>query len=231
MRPGGVFVTGTDTGSGKTQVSCALLRTLRNQGIRARGWKPVETGWAAPLAGTDAFALWEASGREGALEDACGLFLPEPLAPWVAAERAGAPVNLLRLTALARQRAEEAEFLVVEGAGGLRVPLDERTSFVEWVKILGFPVLVVAGNRLGCLNHTLLTVEVALHAGLSVSGVILNEVMPPDPTDLARATNPSSLHRLLPREAPFLGTVAWHPADLPSPPLPEALQRRFLPGH
>ncbi|MCK6528664.1 dethiobiotin synthase [Myxococcota bacterium] len=213
----GLAVTGTDTGIGKTAVSRGLLARLRGDDLVVAAFKAVESGCAPGADGApvpaDALSLWEAAGRRGPPEAACGLALEEPLSPALAARRAGVEIGPRDLAARARVAGAGADLLLVEGAGGLLAPLWDGGDLADLARDLGLALLVVAGNRLGVQNHALLTVRTARAAGLRVAGVVLNEVAAPDPADLARATNAGELARLLggpgASEAPFLGTVPW----------------------
>jgi dethiobiotin synthetase len=170
---GGLFVTGTDTGVGKTRVACALVAGLVGRGLDVGVMKPVETGVGAegPL---DALALRTASGADDPLDDVCPLRFALPAAPSVAAAREGRTVELAAVrAAFARQRARHA-WLVVEGAGGLLVPLDERLTMADLAGELGLPLLVVARASLGTINHTRLTLEAAEQRGLPVAGVVIS---------------------------------------------------------
>ncbi len=188
---GGVLVTGTDTGVGKTMVACALTAGLVDRGVRVAVWKPVETGWQPEaVARSDAARLRDAAGSTEALEVVCPYRLRAPLAPAVAARAEGVDLDLERLYVLYRQRLSSADVVVVEGAGGILVPLVERTTYADVARHLDLAVLIVAANRLGVVNHTALTARVAAAAGLRVLGFILNDVGPswshaPPATDVA----------------------------------------------
>ncbi len=197
-------VTGTDTGVGKTLVACALAAALRARGVRVAAMKPVETGVAERHAGTDAERLRRAAGGRDAAEDVCPVTYAEPLAPLVAAERAGRPVDLEAIEG-ARARLEGgAGAFVVEGAGGLLVPFARDAGAVAGVVDLAtlaerwrLRLVVVAADRLGVLNHALLTVREAERRGLTVGAVVLNAVRPA-PADVAEVTNLAVLRVLLP---------------------------------
>lgn len=193
-------ITGTDTGVGKTVVAAALLTRLRERGLRVAGMKPVETGVAA--GGTDRFT------------DVCPLVLPEPLAPWVAARRAGVGVDLNRLDAAFHRLSERRDAVVVEGAGGLLVPLSRNAAFADLFRRWNLDVVVVAANRLGAINHTLLTVEAARAAGLTVRGVVLN-TLAPGKAGVAESTNREILAELLP-EIPVLSFPWIAPSAAPA---------------
>jgi dethiobiotin synthetase len=189
-----LFVTGTDTGVGKTYVACGLLRALRAAGRAVAARKPAETG-CAPGAGevlfpADAAALREAAGAAEPLAAVCNVRLAEPLAPAVAAARAGVAIDFERLCADCLARAAEVDVLVVEGAGGLLVPLAGPRSFADLARDIGAELLLVVGARLGAINHALLTVEVARNRGLDVRALVVNQIQPtPDlATETLKAT-------------------------------------------
>jgi dethiobiotin synthetase len=183
MHPGarGIYVTGTDTGVGKTVASVALLHALRARGLRAVGMKPVASGCVATGAGwrnEDALAL-QAASRPSHPYDAHNPYaLPEPTAPQLAARRAGVEVSPALLQAAYARLAADADIVVVEGAGGWLAPLADGLEQSQLARLLGLPVLLVVGVRLGCLNHARLS-ERAIHAdGLRLAGWIGNLVDP-----------------------------------------------------
>ena len=189
-------VTGTDTGVGKTYLSTLLLAMLRRRGLNVAAMKPVETGKKADDPASDAARLRDAAGAEDPLERVRPILLAEPLAPWVALSRAGGVVDVGALDAAFHSLAEGRDAILVEGAGGLLVPLTRDLAydglFVGW----GLDLVVVAGNRRGTLNHTMLTVRAAHDAGLRVRGVILN-ALGPDRNGIAERTNLEALTELL----------------------------------
>ncbi len=180
------FVTGTDTGVGKTTVTGSLVRLLVAGGHRARAIKPIESGCRRRPDGTlepsDALALRRAAGLEQCpLEQFIRYRLAEPLAPAVAAERAGVSLDLTACVELVRAAQDTTDLLLVEGAGGLLVPFtgDAQNGYqtvADFVTALGVPVLVIARARLGTLNHILLTVRELDRRGIACTGVILNAV-------------------------------------------------------
>lgn len=199
----GLFVVGTDTGVGKTRVASTIARVWAGSGRRVGVLKPAATGavlrdgaWASE----DADALIAAIGG-GVTPDRVAPFLyEEPLAPPVAARRAGSPLawdEVARAVAGALAWwAERAEVMVVEGVGGLLCPLAEGATIADLAVALDYPLLVVARRGLGTINHTLLTVEAARARGLRVAGVLLNGDRPTaDP--IAEATNADELSRRL----------------------------------
>lgn len=191
-----IGVTGTDTAVGKTYISTVLVAMLRARGLNVAAMKPVETGVKADDPASDAMRLREAAGAEDAIELVRPILLAEPLAPWVALSRSGGSVDLNALDAAFHQLAEGRDAVVVEGAGGLLVPLTRDLAydglFVGW----GLDLVVVAGNRLGTINHTLLTVRAAHDAGLRVRGVVLN-AMGAESKGIAERTNLEALADLL----------------------------------
>lgn len=169
----GFFVTGTDTGVGKTVVACELLRRLRARGLDAGAMKPAETG-VGPEGPLDALALREASGSGDPLEQICPQQLALPAAPAVAAEVEGRRVDLGAIRYAFAKLAARHAWMVVEGAGGLLVPLSATVSMADLARDLGLPLIVVARARLGTINHTLLTLEAAAARGLAVAGVVVS---------------------------------------------------------
>lgn len=157
-----LFVTGTDTGVGKTFVSCALLRALRVQGVAACGYKPVASGCERAgegLRNADALALQEAAGTREPYPLINPYAFEPAIAPHLAAQAAGATVALPVLNAAHTDLAARYSLVLVEGAGGWQVPLNGDHSFADWVAQRQWPVLLVVGMRLGCINHALLSAE------------------------------------------------------------------------
>ncbi|HZP43857.1 MAG TPA: dethiobiotin synthase [Candidatus Binatia bacterium] len=187
-----VFVTGTDTGVGKTWVACALARALRARGRRVAVVKPVETGVGARP--EDACRLRAAAGDPAPLDDVCPYRLRAPLAPTVAAAAEGVAIDVDRILALLRRRAAEADVLLVEGAGGLLVPVGGRSTWADVAAAAGLPLLVVAANRLGTVNHTALTARAAAGAGLRTLGFVLSHPTPA--TDASAASNAATIAAL-----------------------------------
>ncbi len=175
----GLFVTATDTGVGKTEVACALLRAARAAGIDAVGAKPAQSG-ATPGEPTDAERLVEAAGRVEPLAAVCPYALRAPLAPAVAARLEGVEISLARILDAVRALGARHDAVVVEGAGGLLVPLTERETYADLAVALGLPVLVVARAGLGTVNHAALTVEALRRRGLAIAGIVLNRTAPED---------------------------------------------------
>ena len=176
----GWFVTGTDTGVGKTVVACALLRGLRARGVDAGGMKPIETG-VGPEGPRDAIALLEAAGDTDDLASVCPQRFALPAAPTVAAAAEGRRVDLDMIRCAFAALAARHSCLVVEGAGGLLAPAAEGSSMADLAAELGLPLLVVARPSLGTINHTRLTLEAAAARGLPLAGVVISHGVTPLP--------------------------------------------------
>jgi dethiobiotin synthetase len=171
----GLFVTGTDTGVGKTTVATALLRCARRRGLRPIPYKPAETGCdPEPL---DARALWEAAGKPVALSEVCPFPMRLPAAPALAAAAEGIHLDLDQLVDRAQTLAAAGDFLLVEGAGGLLVPYAGKATAADLAARLGLPLLVVARTALGTVNHTSLTVREARRQGLVIAGILFNRTL------------------------------------------------------
>jgi dethiobiotin synthetase len=192
----GVFVTGTDTEIGKTFVSTALASAARSRGLKVGVMKPVASGahrTADGLRNDDALALMAAAGEAdyAAVNPYC--FEPA-ISPHLAADDAGVTIDLGRLATLARVRAQECDWLVVEGAGGWRAPLGAGRSMADLAGALGLPVILIVGLRLGCLNHAVLSAESIRLSGLKLAGWIGNRI---DPAMSRWEDNVSTLESLL----------------------------------
>lgn len=206
----GVFVTGTDTGVGKTVVACALVHALRDAGVRVAAMKPIAAG-AVPYAGRwaneDTLALVRASGLgDEDLDRVTPVLLREPMAPHVAAAREGRHVALAPILDVFEARAASGDFAVVEGVGGFLVPLDDAIDTGDLARALRLPVVLVVGLRLGCLNHALLTARAVAAAGLPLAGWIANGI---DPAMAVADENVVALRARL--GAPLLGRLPYAP--------------------
>ena len=194
-KPFRVFVTGTDTGVGKTQAACALLSLLADAGARPAAFKPYESGCSHLLAPADALALREAAGTTDDLELICPHRFRAPLAPGVAARRLGMEPSWARTLAAFRSFAGRP--LVAEGAGGLRVPLDSRRDVVDLIAALELPVLLLARAGLGTLNHTALSLELLARRRVKVLAVLLSQGAPAvDPSVRDNAALLAERHRV-----------------------------------
>lgn len=182
------FVTGTDTGVGKTRFSCLLLRALRAEGVAAAGFKPVCCGER-----DDAHLLAAASGGLDP-ERVNPVWLKAPVAPLVAGMLENRPVDPAGVLAEYRRFAAEHPVVVVEGAGGWRVPIAPGYDMADLAADLGLPVILVVGNRLGALNHSILTVDAIRSRGLPIAGLVVNQLS--DELDTAAITNKGMLEEL-----------------------------------
>jgi dethiobiotin synthetase len=174
-----IFITGTDTGVGKTYFTCGLARWLKSYGYRVGVMKPAETGCVdrdGALYPEDAWNLKQASECAETLERICPYRLPEPLAPSLAAERAGVKIDVDYLLAVFDEINRAHDITLVEGAGGLMVPLVASYTFADFARVAKLPVIVVAANKLGVVNHLLLTLEHASCKGLTLLGYVLNGI-------------------------------------------------------
>lgn len=197
--PRGLFVTGTDTGVGKTQIAAALARLLAERNLIVRPRKPVESGCQREgnrLVPEDARALRAAARTDEPLERICPYPLEPALSPERAAELAGMSLALDDVRAACLEGVAETDFLLVEGAGGFYSPLAPGLLNADLAAALPLPVLLVAADRLGTIGHTLLTVEAIKRRGLALVGVVLNRI---DACGDPRMDNAADLSRWLGR--------------------------------
>lgn len=193
----GIFITGTDTGVGKTFVAATLAAYLRDAGYRVGVMKPAETGCEdsdGKLTPADALRLKDASGCTEVIEKICPYQFAEPLAPSVAAERAGVKIDIDHLLAVYDDISSSHDVTLVEGAGGLLVPLLPSYTYADLARVFKLPILVVAANKLGIINHLLLTLEHAGCKSLRTLGYVLNRIS--NETSLAADTNREVLSNL-----------------------------------
>jgi len=205
----GIFITGTDTGVGKTYFTSLLTRALRKRSVPAIPLKPISAGDR-----TDSILLSEATGGVISPIEINPVHFPAPLSPYAASMVEGRPFpwGILRERMEKLAQTYEGPFLV-EGAGGWRVPLDSSMGIREWAQELSLPVVVVARNSLGTLNHTLLTVDSIRQSNLPLLGVVLNDTTPkPDDSSI---TNPALLEQLT--RLPVL-SLPYQSIQLPSLP-------------
>jgi dethiobiotin synthetase len=203
----GYFVTGTDTGVGKTRIATTLLRAFASRGLRAVGMKPVAAGCKrvdGALVNEDVTALMAASTVAAPVELINPYRFQSAIAPHLAAELAGETISLQRIGDAYVALAARADRVVVEGAGGFLVPLNEREDFGDLARLLELPVVLVVGMRLGCLNHALLTAEAVQRRGLRFAGWVANRL---DATTPAVEQNAQTLCKRL--DAPLLGIVPF----------------------
>lgn len=207
----GYFVTGTDTGVGKTLASCALLRAFARRGERALGMKPVAAGLersGEEWVNADVSALRAASNVAAPLACINPYAFAPPIAPHLAAAQAGVAIDVQRIAEAYRDLAVRAQHVVVEGAGGALVPLNQRDDMLDIARVLRLPVILVVGLRLGCLNHALAAALAIRLRGLRLAAWIANRIEP----DFACAdANIESLRERLP--APLIATIPFFAHD------------------
>lgn len=204
----GYFVTGTDTGIGKTTVSCALLRAFAAQGNSVVGMKPVASGCrreAGQLVSEDVEQLQATSSVSAPLELVNPYAFEPPIAPHIAAEQAGVQIDLARIDAAFKKLQTQADIVVVEGVGGFCVPLNQREDTADMAVMLGLPVILVVGIRLGCLSHALLATEAIARRGLVLAGWVANYCQSGEVS--VANENISALRARI--EAPLLGVVGY----------------------
>ena len=205
------FVTGTDTEVGKTAISCALLQAAASQGLSTAAVKPVAAGCDDQGRNEDALQLLENMTVELDYDQVNPVALAPAIAPHIAAAQAGRNIQASRLAGLCRGvMMSDADFVLIEGAGGWRVPISPRETLADVAKQLQVGVILVVAMRLGCINHALLTAEAVRRDGLPLAGWVANQ--PGEPMS-CYAENLDTLQRLLP--APLLGEVPntkpWDP--------------------
>jgi len=200
-------ITGTDTGIGKTVVACAIAALAVKQGQRVGAMKPIESG-IDPLIiddgvlRSDAERLRAAANSDLAMTHIRPYVLEEPLAPMVAAQRAGITIDMQSLDDAFEVVSSAQDLVLVEGAGGLLVPITRTISYLDLFARWRCELVIVAGNRLGVLNHVLLTVRAAEAANVPVRAVVLTSYSSPD-ASVAEATNYDAIVALLPGHAVF----------------------------
>jgi dethiobiotin synthetase len=224
----GLFITGTDTGVGKTFFACALAAYLRALGYKVGVMKPVETGCDTgdgKLAPRDAIALKTASGCGLSLEKICPYQFAEPLAPSIAAEREERVIDIDRLLDTYDEINSAYDITLVEGAGGLMVPLLPSYTFADFARVGKLPAVFVAANKLGVINHLLLSLEHASCKGIRALGYVLNQLE--ETPSLAAQTNREALLSLT--GIPCLGELPYEkePKD-DAAALKERLDMSFL---
>ena len=200
------FVTGTDTGVGKTLISCALLHGFAAQGKRVAGMKPIAAGCNPGEQNEDVLRLHASSNVKADFGQVNPYRFAPAVAPHLAAQLAGVSIDVGYILESYSVLAGQAEVLIVEGAGGFLVPLNDGQDGGELARQMGLPVILVVGMRLGCLNHALLTVEAISARGLPLAGWVANIV---DAGMTVIEQNIAALQRRI--AAPLLGTVPYLP--------------------
>ncbi len=205
MRSKGLFIAGTDTGVGKTTVAAALVRLAKKMGCEAVGIKPIETGCPVKdgiLFPEDGHYLWEASNRAVTLDECSPFRFVFPAAPYRAAAVVGSQLFPKEILNHVQEITRRADLAIVEGAGGLMVPIDENYFVIDMISDLGFPVLLVCRSKLGTLNHTLLSIEALHNRRLTVAGIIISFTEPQSGPEEEFVV--SDMRRLV-RDAPIYG--------------------------
>ena len=207
MSKNSFFITGTDTHVGKTCVAAGLLKLAQQHGLSSLGLKPVAAGCeetSEGLRNDDALALMAASSVSLRYEQINPVALKSPVSPHIAAQREKRVLSADRLAGFCRSSFRLADFTLVEGAGGWRVPINPTETMANLAQILRLPVILVVAVRLGCLNHTLLTIDAIRQDGLTLAGWVANLV---DPDMDAQQENVMTLMQKIP--APCLGVVPF----------------------
>ncbi len=218
--PTGIFITGTDTEIGKTVVAGGVAAALKAVGVNVGVMKPIASGGVeheGHLVSEDAIFLKRAAQVDDPLDLINPLCLRHPLAPSVAAAVEGVSIDLRQIDEAFAQLCQRHDFMVVEGIGGIAVPICEEVLVADIAQRFQLPLLIVARPNLGTINHTVLTVAFARSYSLEIRGIVLNGLRE-EPKGLAEATNPKELERLT--HLPILGTVPFDErlqGDMPPP--------------
>jgi dethiobiotin synthetase len=222
----GIFITGTDTGVGKTFVATALIRALVDAGVRVAAMKPVAAGASETpdgLRNGDAVALASAANVSAPYEVVNPYCLAIPASPHIAAREAGFEIDIAIIRRCLDKLASESDFVVCEGAGGWLAPISEVATMADIATELALPVVLVVGLRLGCLNHALLTARAVKSAGLPLAGWIANAI---DPGFAHTGENVTTLTHLL--GAPPLALVEHRRKGFPAVRLPHSVAAKLL---
>ncbi|WP_039055164.1 dethiobiotin synthase [Enterobacter sp. Bisph1] len=201
------FVTGTDTEVGKTVASCALLQAANLRGLRSAGYKPVASDsemTPAGLRNSDALALQRNSSLPMDYRTVNPYTFAEPTSPHIVSADCGEPIEAQVMSAGLRALESQAQWLLVEGAGGWFTPLSETLTFADWVVQEQLPVILVVGVKLGCINHAMLTALAVREAGLPLAGWIANDVVAPGKRHQEYI---ATLRRVM--QAPLIGEIPW----------------------
>lgn len=202
--PSGIFITGTDTGVGKTYAACLLVESLKKQGLRVAVMKPVAAGVDQDGMNEDVRLLMGISNVEAPVELVNPYCFEPAVAPHIAAEEVGVRIQMDVISEAYYRLAENSDVVVVEGAGGFLVPLDGEIAMDQIPATLGLPVILIVGLRLGCLNHALLTVEAIRNRKLELMGWIANRI---DSGMAQQEKNLDTLRSTL--CSPCLGDIPW----------------------
>lgn len=212
MATKGFFITGTDTGVGKTFVTAGIVSTLREKSVNVGVMKPVETGCPekdGKLEPQDALYLKNAAGVSDELDLISPYRFKAPLAPSIASRVEGKIIELNRIKECYYKLASRHSIMFVEGAGGLLAPINENETVADLIKLLNLPLIIIAASRLGAINHTLLTVRYAQSVGIEVKGIILN--YPALSVEETLSANQAEIKRLA--NIPVLGELPFCDMD------------------
>lgn len=201
------FITATDTDAGKTYIACALVRHFAQQGLKSVGMKPIAAGCAlvdGVLKNSDVQQLTKASNVDAPLSLINPYIFEPPIAPHIAAQQAGVEIAIEIIQQAFTQLSQLADVVVVEGAGGFLVPLNDTQTMADLAASLNIPIILVVGMRLGCINHALLTVQAIEARGLKLTGWVANQI---DPNMAMLAENIQTLKQRI--NAPCIAEVAW----------------------
>ncbi len=204
----GFFITGTDTEIGKTFVSSLLIKLLVEEGLQVTGMKPIASGAKivdGVLKNEDALSLIQASNVSSDYKNINPYVFEPPVSPHLAAEQAGVEINIDDIQKHFSRLQEISDVVIVEGVGGWYAPISCHTTVADLAEILGLPVILVVGLRLGCLNHALLTAQALRQSGIPIAGWIANHV---DNAFSSADKNISTLKHYL-NDIPFLGSVPF----------------------
>ncbi len=206
-----IFVTGTDTGVGKTTMTAALILALQQQGHSVGVLKPFETGVNAEhLEHSDTERLRHLLSPPLPFDEVCIYAFPQPLAPLAASRELGETIDLSRIHSRIHALTQQYDFLLIEGAGGLFTPITSKHTMRDLIALLKIPCLIVGHAEIGGVNHCLLTMEALQHAGIPVRGIVLNEPRSPSPTSRSRQQQESTVELI--REwasAPVFGPIGF----------------------
>ncbi len=201
------FVTATDTDAGKTYIASALVRHFAAQGLKSVGMKPIAAGCElvdGVLQNADVQQLTQASNVDAPLSLINPYIFEPPIAPHIAAQQAGVEIAIEKIQHAFTQLSQLADVVIVEGAGGFLVPLNNTQTMADLAASLNIPVILVVGMRLGCINHALLTVQAIKARGLKLAGWVANQI---DPKMAMLAENTRTLKQRI--NAPCIAEVAW----------------------
>ncbi len=203
----GFFITGTDTGCGKTEITLGLMYRLQQSGLTVQGMKPIAAGAEQTpqgLCNEDALRIQQQCSLEIPYQQVNPFVYAPPIAPHLAAEEAGRAIDITVIMRAFWQLIGESDRVIVEGAGGWRVPIGDDMTLADLAVMLNLPVILVVGMKLGCINHAILTAESIRQAGLTLHGWVANQI---DPDMQAQEGNLKTLNNWL--YAPCLGEIPY----------------------